>query len=64
LSLSSGKLVSKFAFITFNVYRYVTFPVNIPNPDYDKRAKTMAAVTLEGSVALTRWGDVQPEFSC
>ena len=32
----------------------ITFPVNIPNPDYDKRAGKVPAVTLEGSVALTR----------
>jgi predicted Zn-dependent peptidase len=32
----------------------ITFPVNIPNPDYDTRLKTVPAVTLEGSAALTK----------
>lgn len=32
----------------------ITFPVTIANPDYDKRLKKVPAVTLEGSIALTR----------
>uniref|UniRef100_A0A7S0SIB4 Peptidase M16 C-terminal domain-containing protein n=1 Tax=Mantoniella antarctica TaxID=81844 RepID=A0A7S0SIB4_9CHLO len=32
----------------------ITFPVNIPNPDYDTHLKTVPAVTLEGSAALTK----------